>query len=40
MAYTWGVILTTYDTWEPILQVVLWLKGLKNPEPYLEDHRT
>ena len=21
MAYKWGVILTTYDTWEPILQV-------------------
>ena len=20
MAYKWGVILTTYDTWEPILQ--------------------
>ncbi len=22
MAYKWGVILTTYDTWEPILQVI------------------
>ena len=21
MAYKWGMILTTYDTWEPILQV-------------------